>query len=53
MTFAWLEKAVEARDASALWLPTDPAFESLRSDPRYKALLGKMNLGAGVKLHSA
>ncbi|MEE9168121.1 MAG: protein kinase [bacterium] len=44
--FEWLEKAFVDREAFVVvigtnWMP----FESLRSDPRFKALLGKIGLG--------
>jgi serine/threonine-protein kinase len=40
----WYEKAVEARDAIALYLATEPALGRLRSHPRYQALRRKMLL---------
>jgi hypothetical protein len=42
--FAWLEKAYEERDYSLVYLKIALIADSLRSDPRYKALLKKMNL---------
>ena len=42
--FAWADKAVEQHDPQILLIKIDPAFDSLRSDPRYPALLNKMNL---------
>jgi tetratricopeptide (TPR) repeat protein len=33
--FYWLEKAVENRSPEIPWLKVDPAFESLKEDPRY------------------
>ena len=42
--FEWLERAYEVRDDGLPWLKIDPGLRSLRSDPRYKALLRKMNL---------
>ena len=42
--FEWFEKAIEAHDPAAIWLPADPALHGLRTDPRYGALLRKMNL---------
>jgi serine/threonine protein kinase/Tfp pilus assembly protein PilF len=42
--FEWLEKAYEERDVYLSQLKVFPLFDSLRSDPRYKALLKKMNL---------
>jgi adenylate cyclase len=44
--FDWLNKAVDDRDLTALHMICHPGFESLRSHPRYKALLRKMNLEA-------
>lgn len=42
--FAWMEKAVEGRDLTiGHKFRYDPKLEPLRSDPRYKALLKKMN----------
>ncbi len=42
--FQWLERAYSERDASITWLKIDTFFRGLREDPRYKALLRKMNL---------
>jgi serine/threonine protein kinase/Tfp pilus assembly protein PilF len=42
--FEWLEKAYEERDVYLSQLKVFPLFDNLRSDPRYKALLKKMNL---------
>jgi len=42
--FEWAGKALEQRDPNLLWIKVEPAFDSLRSDPRYLALLEKMNL---------
>jgi serine/threonine-protein kinase len=39
----WFEKAVEARDPNAPYIGL-PDYDSLRSEPRYQALLRKMNL---------
>ncbi len=40
--FAWLEKAYDDRDENVCWLKVDPMFDSLRSDPRFGALLRKI-----------
>ena len=42
--FEWFEKAVDERDSWILHILVHPAFDPLRSDPRYPALLRKMNL---------
>ena len=42
--FYWLEKAIEERDSMIFLLLISPTFDPLRSDPRYKVLLRKMNL---------
>lgn len=42
--FEWLEKSYEKREGKICWLKADHTFDSLRSDPRFKALLKKMNL---------
>jgi TolB-like protein/DNA-binding winged helix-turn-helix (wHTH) protein len=42
--FEWAERAYVQRDPGITWLKIDPDFRSLRTDPRYKALLRKMNL---------
>jgi serine/threonine-protein kinase len=40
----WYEKAIEDRDAIALYLSTEPKLGRLRSHPRYQALRRKMLL---------
>jgi len=42
--FALLEKAVAEKSGATLHLKSAPPFDSLRSDPRYSALLKKMGL---------
>jgi tetratricopeptide (TPR) repeat protein len=42
--FDWMEKAVEEHDGMMLHLNVSPDYDSLRSHPRYHALLRKMNL---------
>ena len=37
-TFEWLEKARIGRDASFPFLPHDPRFDPVKSDPRFKSL---------------
>jgi len=37
--------AIEERDLVAVWdLKSDPSFDPFRSDPRFQAILRKMNL---------
>jgi len=44
--FSCLEKAFEQRDASLVWSKVAPECDPLRSDPRFKNLLRRMNLNA-------
>jgi len=41
---AWLERAIEVHSFPVIYLNTDPRFDSLRSDPRYLALLHRVRL---------
>jgi hypothetical protein len=40
----WAERAIEQRDPQVLSIKTTPAYANLRGDPRFPALLAKMNL---------
>jgi TolB-like protein/Flp pilus assembly protein TadD len=42
--FDWLNKGVEERSASMIFLKVDPFFDSLHSDPRFQDLLRRMGL---------
>jgi adenylate cyclase len=42
--FAWLDRAFHAYGDGMTWIKGDPLLGSLVGDPRYKALLQKMNL---------
>jgi tetratricopeptide (TPR) repeat protein len=44
LAFAWLDRAYRQRDPGMFRVKTDLLFKDVRSDPRYKALLRKMNL---------
>lgn len=43
-TFEWLERAYKKRDHWLETLKVHPMLDSLRSDPRFKAMLKKMRL---------
>jgi predicted Zn-dependent protease len=42
--FAWLEKSYAVRQADLVSMKVDPALDSLRDDPRYIELLGRVHL---------
>jgi tetratricopeptide (TPR) repeat protein len=42
--FAWLDKAIDARDGWVALIKIQPAYDSLRTDPRFIKLLERMNL---------
>ncbi len=42
----WLEKAFEAHDVWMIWANRDPRFDSLRTEPRFRDLLRRMNFSA-------
>ena len=41
--FRWLDKAYETRDSNLLFIKAMPDFDPLRSDPRFQALVRRMN----------
>jgi TolB-like protein/Tfp pilus assembly protein PilF/predicted Ser/Thr protein kinase len=41
---AWLEKAYSERDSHLVQLTVDPAFDSVRSDPRFQDLMRRLQL---------
>ena len=42
--FEWLERAYRQQDGGLTAIKYDPLLDNLRSDPRYHALLRKINL---------
>jgi TolB-like protein/Tfp pilus assembly protein PilF len=42
--FEWLERAYAERDGSLAFIKTNPAYDGLRSDPRFQDLLRRMNI---------
>jgi hypothetical protein len=44
--FEWLEKALEERCWVLVFLKVDPAYENLRSDPRFDALTERIGLSS-------
>jgi TolB-like protein/lipoprotein NlpI len=42
--FEWLEQAYRQHDSDLVYIKSDPLLDSLHDDPRYKAILRKMNL---------
>ena len=44
--FTWLDRAVDERDQFMMPIKTYSFFDPIRSDPRFAALLRKMNLEA-------
>ena len=44
LAFTWLDRAYVVRDPDLNLVRADPLLVPLRDDPRYKALLRKMNL---------
>jgi DNA-binding winged helix-turn-helix (wHTH) protein/TolB-like protein/Flp pilus assembly protein TadD len=42
--FAWLDKAIDERDGWVALIKVQPAYDSLRTDPRFMKLLERMNL---------
>jgi TolB-like protein/cytochrome c-type biogenesis protein CcmH/NrfG len=42
--FAWLERAFQQRSSAIVNLNTNPLFNSVRADPRFRALLNKLHL---------
>lgn len=39
-----LQRCVEARDDRLMWIKVEPRFDRLRDDPRFQAIIKKMNL---------
>ena len=42
--FEWLEKAYEERSPQLIYIRVNTQLDNIRSDPRFKALLKKINL---------
>jgi hypothetical protein len=42
--FEWLNKAIDDRDPVVTHLPSMPFYDGIRDDPRFQALLAKMDL---------
>jgi TolB-like protein len=44
----WMAKAIEQRDPRAMWMQFHPWADSVRSDPRYQALMDLMHLNVAA-----
>jgi hypothetical protein len=42
--FEWLGRCVDERDALLPWLQSMPAFDRVRSDPRFRSILTQIGL---------
>ncbi len=42
--FEWMDRAIDARDHMMIPIKSYPFLDSIRGDPRYLALLRRMNL---------
>lgn len=42
--FEWLERALEDRSETLLFLKVEPRFDPLRADPRFKSLVHRLGL---------
>jgi TolB-like protein len=42
--FSWLNRAADERDTGIFWVKTDPLLRTIRSDPRWKPFLRRVNL---------
>ena len=40
----WIEQAFEERDPNLIYVPASPDFDRLRSEPRFRSLMRRMNL---------
>ena len=49
LAFEWLEKAFDVRSAQLLHAPFNPRFLSLRSDPRFEALMQRVGIPGAVE----
>jgi serine/threonine-protein kinase len=47
----YLERATEERDLALLWLAVDPRVDTLRSEPRFAAVLQKLGLPGERRAH--
>jgi TolB-like protein/Tfp pilus assembly protein PilF len=43
-TFDWLDRAYQQHEDQLYWIKVEPAFDRVKSEPRYKAFLRRMNL---------
>jgi len=43
-TFTWLERAMQEHDSRLIFLKVDPKWNTLRSDPRFQALVRRVGL---------
>jgi tetratricopeptide (TPR) repeat protein len=51
--FGWMERAIEERDAIIVPIKTYPFMDPLRDDPRFAALLRRMNLESSAGVNRA